>query len=62
MSPRMHGESPQEYAQRRAFELERKQTKPMELQSNTVLVSLPCECDKWPFPHYHAKGDERKRQ
>lgn len=59
--PRMHGERPEEYAARRAFELERKKTKPMELQSNTVLVSLPCECDKWPFPHYHegSKWSER---
>jgi hypothetical protein len=33
-----------------------------EFVSNSVEIEVPCECDKYPFAHYHAEQSNMARQ
>lgn len=58
----MHGESPEAYRQRRAYEPERlAATREYEQRREAgslpvVVVDRPCVCPAYPFGHFHNEG------
>ncbi len=58
---RMHGERPQDYAARRAFDRERAAATSSRVPGPTVEVERACMCRAYPFAHYHNPGGSPRR-